>query len=275
VSAVSTPIVRRSHPRGSASRGLTIPNEPLFFGILGFVVILVLWEAVVDLGMIKALLISSPTRIVAAAVADFSSGVIWPQIGTSLLEWIVGFGIGLGTAIPIGLALGVSRRLEFLFDPWLAAIYATPIVALVPLVILVFGVGLDSKFFVVFLETFTTVAISTLAGTHSADKRHLDTARSFRASRGLIFRSVTLPTTVPFIISGVRLGAGRALVGVIIAEFIAANAGIGFYISFNGTTLNTSRVMLGIALLGIFGLTVGNVIRRVERRFDVWRPAIR
>jgi ABC-type nitrate/sulfonate/bicarbonate transport system permease component len=272
--AQSGQLARRSHPPADRPRGVPLATEPLLFGILGFVIILVLWEAAVDAGLVRSALMSSPTRIVAAGVADFSSGVIWPHIETSFQEWAVGFAVALVTGIPLGLALGMFKRVEYLFDPWLSALYATPTVALAPLIILLFGVGIESKYVVVFLEAFITMTISTIAGAHAADRRHLETAKSFGASKSLTFRSVILPSSVPFMITGVRIGAGRALVGVIVAEFIASNIGLGFYISINGTTLNASRVMLGILLLGGFGIFVGQLIRRLERRFDKWRPAI-
>jgi NitT/TauT family transport system permease protein len=248
--------------------------ERLLFGIIGFVAVLLVWEAVVRLGLVRASLLSSPSRIVQAAIEDFGNGVIWPHIGTSLLEWVVGFALALVLAIPLGFVLGQFRRLELVVDPMLSALYATPTVALVPLIILLFGVGLPSKFAVVFLEAWITLTVSTINGAHSADRRFLDIATSFRASRLLTFRSVTVPSAIPFIITGIRIGAGRALVGVVVAEFIASNIGLGFYISLNGTTLNTARVMLGIVLIGVFGIFVGELIRRVEHRFDVWRPTI-
>jgi len=229
---------------------------------------------VVRLGLIRASLLSSPTRIIQAGSEDFGSGVIWPHIATSFLEWLVGFFLALVVAIPLGFLIGSFRRLEYIVDPLLSALYATPTVALVPLIILLFGVGLPSKFAVVFIEAWITLTVSTVNGSQSADRRYLDIARSFRAPRGLLFRSVTVPSAIPFIITGIRIAAGRALVGVVVAEFIASNIGLGFYISLNGTTLNTARVMLGILLLGGFGIFVGEMIRRVEHRFDVWRPAI-
>ena len=248
--------------------------ERLLFGAIGFVGVLVIWEASVRLGMVKASLVSSPTGVIGAAIADFSSGTIQPHIETSFLEWLVGFAAALVLAIPLGFALGSIRRLEFLFDPLLAALYATPTVALVPLIILLFGVGIESKFAVVFLEAWVTLTVSTINGVQSADRRWLDIARSFQASRALTFRSVTVPSSIPFIITGVRIAAGRALVGVVVAEFIASNVGLGFYISVNGSFLNASRVMLGILLIGGFGVFVGELIRRLERRFEKWRPAI-
>ncbi len=274
MAAQSGQLARRGHPPAQPRAGIALATEPLLYGIFGFVVVLAIWEAAIDAGLVKASLFSSPSRIGAAAIADFGSGVIWPQIGTSLLEWTVGFGVAMLMAIPLGLLLGAFRRLEFLVDPWLSALYATPTVALAPLIILLFGVGLSSKFAIVFLEAFVVITVSTVTGTRSADRRYLDIARSFRASRWLTFRSVIVPSSVPFIITGLRVGAGRGIVGVIVGEFIAANIGLGFYISINGTMFNASRVMLGILLIGVFGVAVGQLIRRLERRFDAWRPAI-
>ncbi len=269
----STPLVRRQHPPVRRLPAVGIP-ERLLFGLIGFVAVLAVWEFAADAKLVKASLLSSPSRIVQAAIEDFGNGTIWPHIGTSLLEWVVGFAVALVVAIPLGYLLGQSRRLEFLFDPLLSALYATPTVALVPLIILLFGVGLPSKFAVVFIEAWITLTVSTVNGSQSTDKRFLDIAKSFRASRWLLFSSVTVPSSIPFIITGIRIAAGRALVGVVVAEFIASNIGLGFYISLNGTTLNTARVMLGIVLIGGFGIFVGELIRRIERRFEVWRPAI-
>jgi len=274
VAAQTTPLSRRVHPPTDDARPRLAAGEPFLYGVLGFVLVLAIWEAAVGFGLIRASLMSSPTRIAAAAVADFTNGAIWPHLATSFIEWGVGFAIALVLAIPLGLALGAFRRVEYLVDPWLSALYATPTVALVPLIILLFGVGLPSKFAVVFLESFVVLVVSTVNGTHAADKRYLDIARSFGASRWFTFRSVIVPSSVPFIVTGLRLASGRAVVGVIVAEFIAANIGIGFYISLNGTTLNASRVMLGVLIIGLFGMTVGWIVRRLERRFEAWRPGI-
>jgi NitT/TauT family transport system permease protein len=264
----------RQHPPIRPRNPFARVPERLLFGIIGFVGVLILWEAAVRMGLLKSSLISSPTGVIAAAITDFGNGSIQPHIGTSFLEWLVGFAAALVIAIPLGFALGSFRRAEFLVDPLLAALYATPTVALVPLIILLFGVGIQSKFAVVFLEAWVTLTVSTINGVQAADKRWLDIAQSFRASKWLTFRSVTVPSSIPFIITGIRIAAGRALVGVVVAEFIASNIGLGFYISVNGSFLNASRVMLGILLIGGFGIFVGEMIRRVERRFEAWRPAI-
>ena len=112
----------------------------------------------------------------------------------------------------------------------------------------------SAKVFVVFLEAVFVIAVTTMAGVRAADIQFHDIAHSFRASSWLRFKTVVLPASVPFILTGARLGTSRALVGVVIAEFLASNGGIGFYISLNGSLLRTSRVYFGIVLLGILGV---------------------
>lgn len=250
------------------------PNERLVIGFLGFVVVLAIWQYGSDAKWYKHVQLSSPSLIWDAAVKDFSSGAIWPQIQASGVEYLLGLLAALVTGIPIGLAIGLFRRLNYLLDPWLSAIYATPSVALVPLIILVLGIGLEARVFVVWLQAIFVVTVSAISGAQAADARYHEIAESFRASRWTRFRTVILPASVPYLLTGVRLGTGQALVGVVIAEFLAANEGIGYYISLNGQLLNTSRVFLGIILLGFFGVTLGELTRRVERRFDRWRPQI-
>ncbi len=250
------------------------PSERLVLGLLGFVVVLIVWQAASDLRLVRKAVLSSPRLILDAAITDISSGAIWPHIQASGTEYVLGFGAALLVGIPIGLAIGLFRRLNYLLDPWLSAIYATPTVALVPLIILVLGIELEAKVFVVFLEAIFVVTVSAMAGVRAADAQFHDIAQSFRASSWMRFRTVILPASVPFILTGARLGTGRALVGVVVAEFLASNGGIGFYISLNGSLLQSARVYFGIVLLGILGVALGESVRVIERRFDRWRPAI-
>ncbi len=111
-----------------------------------------------------------------------------------------------------------------------------------------------------------------MIGVRAAEARYLDLAKSFRASRWLTFRSVIVPSSFPYILTALRLGTTRALVGVVVAEFFAANKGLGFFINFSGTTLRTDRVMLGVIILGLLGVIMGEGVRRLERRFEKWRP---
>ena len=274
MTAQTQPMAKRGHP-GPRVR-IRRPSDRLLYGLIGFVIVIVLWEAVTQLGYIKRVTISSPSAILAVGWKDFFvTGYILPHLWVSIQEYIVGFALAAVTGIALGLALGMFRRLQYLLDPWLDAIYATPTIALVPLIVLVFGIGFTQKVVVIWLEAIFVIVVSVMSGVHAAEKRHLDTALSFKAGGWLRFKSVIVPSSVPFVLTGMRLGATRALVGVVVAEFLASNAGIGFYINFSGTTLRTDRVMLGVIMLGLFGIGVGELIRRIERRYEKWRPAIR
>lgn len=250
-----------------------VRNERFVLGLAGFVTVVVLWELVVQLGLLKRTFISSPSSVLQALQLEVRQGTLWGHIGVSLLEFAVGFAAAAVVGVVIGLVAGWFKRANYLLDPWLSALYATPDIALVPLIILVLGIDLAAKAFVVFLTALFSVAINTLVGVQSTDARLLDVARSFGADRLKVFTSVILPGTVPFILTGLRIAAGRALVGVVLAELLAANQGIGFMISIAGTTLDTGRMMLGVILLGLFGVLLGESLRRVERRFDAWRPS--
>lgn len=273
-----------SRGQKKAGRGIKIPNERLFYAVLGFVGLLIVWELAsnYDLdpetpgiqGLIKRILMSAPTLIFKAAVDDFSSGAIWPHIAISMQEWIYGFLISCFLGIVIGLSAGWFRRFRLMTQPLMSALYATPTIALYPLIVLIAGIGLESKVVLVVLASIFAVIINTMVGVQSVSWKHLEIATSFGASQLQVIRSVVIPTTIPFILTGIRLAAGRSLVGVVVAEFQAANQGVGFYIALNGQTLNTARVFIGLLLLGLWGIFVGELVRVVENRFDAWRPSI-
>jgi NitT/TauT family transport system permease protein len=273
--AVSSPArVHGRRPRGVEFRLPSI-SQRLRYGMLGFLIVLPIWEAVVRLGLVRKVTLSSPTIIFGTAINDlFVNRILWGHLWVSAQEYVLGLGLALATGIAIGLLLGLNRRLNYLFDPWLSAIYATPTIALIPLIVIIFGIGLLSKVVVVWLEAIFVIVVSVMTGVYAADKRHLDTARSFGASRRRTFLSVILPTSVPFILTGVRLGTTRALVGVVVAEFLSSNSGIGFYINSSGTFFRTDRVMLGVIILGVVGIVIGEAIRALERRFEKWRPSV-
>ena len=189
-------------------------------------------------------------------------------------EFAIGFVAALVVGIPLGLAIGLFRRVDYTLSALLAGLNATPNVALIPLIILLFGLGVEAKAVVVFLSAFFAIMVTTFTGVQATARRHLEITRSFGGSPWLAFRSVVLPSTLPFIISGIRIGAGRALVGVVSAEILSANVGLGFYIALKAQFLDTARAMFGIILFGLFGLLLGEGVRAVERRFEAWRPEL-
>jgi ABC-type nitrate/sulfonate/bicarbonate transport system permease component len=253
-------------------RGWYERNERVALGLVGFLVVGLAWEFSVQAGLLKRTFVSSPSAIGQAFWFEAQAGTLWGHVGVSLTEFGLGFGVAAIVGVVIGLVGGWFRRASYIVEPWLAALYATPEIALVPLIILVLGIDIQARVFIVFLTAVFSVAVNTLVGVQSTDARFLDVARSFGASRIRLFASVVLPSTVPFILSGLRIAAGRALVGVVVAELLASNQGLGYLINLAGATLNTGRMMVGVILLGLFGVAIGEALRRVENRFDVWRP---
>jgi NitT/TauT family transport system permease protein len=151
---------------------------------------------------------------------------------------------------------------------------ALPRVALLPLIVLWLGVGIWSKVAVVFLGAFFTIVLNTLYGIRTVDSRLIDVARSFNASERRLFTTVVMPGSVPFILAGLRLGVGRALIGVIVGELYSANAGIGHMIALASQTLQPDRLLFGVILLTGMGVFAVEVLRQFELRFQQWRPRV-
>jgi NitT/TauT family transport system permease protein len=264
----------RSQPRRNALARWYWAHQRLVLGIVGLLLVLVPWELAVRLGFVKAILISSPTAVAAAFVKEFSRPDIWTHISATFRVFLVGYLLASVFGILLGLAAGWYRRAGLITVPWLNFVYAAPDLAFVPIFILWFGLGFIFKVWVVFLGVIIYVALNTIAGVHATEGRFLAVARTYGASRLMTFRTIVLPGSVPYIMTGLRLASGRAIVGVLGAEFISANEGLGFLISIAGSTLQTSRVFVGIILIAAFGVLLNEILGRVEHRFDAWRREV-
>jgi NitT/TauT family transport system permease protein len=223
--------------------------------------------------MINTFFFSSPSSVAAAGVLEIQNPRLWNDIVVSGTEFFLGYFLGILFAIPLGLIAGWYVRLNYFLDLWLNFFNAAPRIALMPLIVLWVGIGLWSKVLVVFLGVFFTVVMNTIAGMRTLDARQLDLAAVFGASRSRIFWTIALPTTLPFIFAGMRLGIGRALIGVIVGELYAANAGLGYMIAVAGHTLQTDRLLFGVLLVTLMGVLLAELLRFSERRIVRWRPA--
>ncbi len=231
---------------------------------------LLLWELLPALGLIKPLFISSPSRIVEAAIWLFEHG-LWHDIQVSAVEFGVGYSMAVVFGISFGIALGWYQRLYAAFDLFISGLYATPRVALLPILILWLGIGIKSKIAVVFLGSFFPILVSVIAGIRMIDQELIRCARSFCASDRQIFRTLAIPSSIPYIIAGMRLGVGRGLVGVVVGELVASNAGIGHMMSIAGATFQTDKVFVGIILLSTTGVLLTGLLSRVEQSVAKWR----
>src|SRR6266542_3999604 len=249
-------------------------NERTVLGVAGLVAFFVLWQVGSAAGAIDPLFFSSPTAVFAAAVTEVQVPRFWVDVRYSLTEVTVGFVASLVLAVPLGLAIGWYRRVSFSFDPWLNFLNAIPRPALIPLVVLWVGLGIEMKTIIVFLGGFFSIILPTVEGVRTVDQQLLDVAHSFRAPQRLIFTSLVIPGTLPFIVSGIRLAVGRVLAGVIIAEFYAQTSGLGVMIARSASTLQSDRMLFGVLIFTILGIGLTEGIGIAERYFQRWRPSI-
>lgn len=250
-------------------------QEKKILGTTAVIFFLAIWELVGNVWqLINPMFMSAPSLIAKAAIQMFGSGEIYTDLYISGIELIWGYLLSAVVAVPFGIAIGWYKKIAYIFDPFVNAMNATPRVALLPLVIIWLGIGILSKIGIIFLGAVFPILINTRDGVKTTPVNLLTAARSFGASEWMLFKTVVLPSTIPFILTGLRLGLGRAIVGVMVGELYAATAGIGFMITVAGATFQTDKVFVGVLVFALTGMIGTEMITRVERRFDKWRPKV-
>jgi len=248
-------------------------RERLVLGSAGVMAFLLVWEIGSRVGFVDAFFFSRPTAILSAGIREVQVPRFWNDLRVSAFEFATGYIAAVVLAIPIGLIFGWYRRVSYMADPWLNLFNSLPRVALLPLIALWIGIGIESKIAVVFLGAFFSVVIPTVQGVRTVDHRFLDVAHSFGASQRRLFTSVVLPGTVPFVVTGLRLGIGRGLIGVVVGELYAQTNGLGVIISRASSNLQPDRMFFAILIFTFTGIVGVEGLRRVERHFQRWRPA--
>jgi ABC-type nitrate/sulfonate/bicarbonate transport system permease component len=250
-------------------------QEKKILGAAAVFVFLIIWELVGNVyQLINPMFMSAPSLIFKAAVDLVRSGEIWNDLRISAIELFWGYGLSVAVGIPFGIMVGWYKRASYIFDPFINAMNATPRVALLPLVIIWLGIGVLSKVGIIFLGAVFSILINTRDGVKTTPHNLLTCARSFGASEWMVFKTVVLPSTIPFILTGLRLATGRALVGVMVGELYAATAGIGFMITVAGATFQTDKVFVGVGIFAISGMILMEALTKIERRFDKWRVKV-
>ena len=243
----------------------------LLLPLAALIVFLGLWEF---LGRLTdPILFSPPSRVLTGFQELIETGRLQRATLITLNALSVGFILSVVVGLPLGLLLGRSKALSSVLEPYIDAIYATPRVVIVPLVILWFGVGYMGRLFIIFIGTVIPIIINTAIGVRNARRDLIEVATSFGANERQLARHVILPGAVPYIIAGLRIAMGRALVGVIVAEIFLDLTGLGGIIQTESAFFRTHRMLAAVVVIGLLGTLLIGAFGLLERRFAAWKQS--
>ena len=257
-------------PRRTYSPVPAHPHGLHFAGLISIVAGLALWEFLSRVVIANALFLAAPTQIFAAIYGLAIGGQLWPHIGISAAEFAIGYVIAAVIGIAFGFGMASSVRFKQALQPWISGFYATPTIALAPLFILWLGIGIWSKVLVVIFLVLFPVTINTEAGLRTTSERLIEMLKSFGASRSQIFFKVSLPSALPFILAGLKLGIGRGLIAVVVAELFGSRAGLGRLISQSADAFNMPELFAGVIVLAVAGIAMTAGFGWLEKRLVPW-----
>jgi NitT/TauT family transport system permease protein len=246
--------------------------EAAIIGGIAVVIALAAWEALWSAERISPLFFTGPSQVLTRAVEEWTGGRLKQDLAYSAKNFAIGVGLAIVSGVLLGVVIGWYRRLAMVLGPFLIGLYSTPRVALMPLILIWFGIGMWSKVFIVFIMAFFPVLINTIGGVKAIDRDLLRAARAFCASDRQIFTTVVIPGSVPFILTGVRQAISLGLIGVVVGEMFGGSEGIGYMVNYGGQTFQTDTVFLGVMIIAFAGIVLTWLAERLERHFSRWRP---
>jgi NitT/TauT family transport system permease protein len=249
--------------------------EPAVLGTATLAVLLAAWELAPHLLTLSpgtALFFTTPSQIAGTLWRMIANGTIWAPLGVSASGFALGLGLAILVGVPLGLLLGRSRTLEAMADPFVTAFNATPRLVFLPLVLLWLGLGLWSKVAIVFIGALFPILINTHEGVRNADRLLINVVRSFGAGEWDIARLVVLPNALPYIVAGLRLAIGRAVLGVVVAEFFGSEEGLGVMMVQASGRYQVDVVFAGLIVFAALSLLMTSLVQLLESRLTRWRP---
>jgi NitT/TauT family transport system permease protein len=241
--------------------------------LLLLAVTLGIWEAAVRALRIPSFILPPPSEIGAALYRGVLSGIYLRHLWITLAETLLGFALGSAVAFVLGTALAASRRAEYFLYPFIVMFQSMPKVALAPLVVVWFGLGITSKVVSAALIAFFPLLVNTIVGLRSADEERVDLMRSLAASEPQIFWMLRLPSALPFIMAGLEVAMVFSLVGAIVAEFVGAEAGLGMLIQSRNFSMDVAGEFAILFILALLGLVLNAILVSIRRRVLFWDPS--
>jgi len=245
-------------------------REPLL-GALSVALFFALWQAAFLVVPFNPLFISKPSLIAAGLVDLMATGDLAHDLAVSAVPFTYGFAAAVVTGFAVGIIMGARARVGYALDPLMTVFYASPLVALAPLAVIFFGVGVAGKAIIIFLLSVFPFIFNTAAGVRAVDPLLINVVRSLGGSERDLYRKVILPSVLPYVIAASRIAIGRALIGVLVAEFFAASEGIGYAVARFGDLFALDRMFACIIVIMAIAVVLTQAIRWVERAAFPWR----
>ncbi len=252
------------------------PRLPLgaaawLWGIFGIALFLAAWQVLSHSGVIDERFYSSPSGWASALWRLLGESSFWSNLWATLKIVIYGLLISIAAGVPIGIAVGSFKPLDYMTRPLISAFQAVPYIAVLPIIIIAFGINDTAKVVIVLWSTLFPLIFNTTDGVHNISERLLRVPRAFCISRTRTILTVVVPASLPYVLSGIRVAVGRALVGAIVAEFFMSNEGIGYYISQQANAFNTDNAFACLVVLAVLGILLVRGVGLIESRYARWK----
>ncbi|HEY3916800.1 MAG TPA: ABC transporter permease [Stellaceae bacterium] len=251
--------------------GLLRSNRRILLGSLSVLAFFVAWQAVFLFVPLNSLFLTKPSLMFAALVRLTMSGQVFFDLGASAAPFAYGLAASVLIGVPTGILMGRRVRVGLALDPLFTVLYASPLVALAPLVVIFLGVGVTGKTFIVFLLTVFDFVFNAYAGVRAVDPLLLNVVRSFGGAEKDLYLKVIFPSVMPYIVAGARIGVGRALIGILIGEFFAASEGVGYEIVRFGNFFALDSMFAYILVVTLIAIVLTQGVRWAERAAFPWR----
>jgi NitT/TauT family transport system permease protein len=265
----------RLHPPGSVR--FARQNVERLLSVLSPLLLLLLWEICARVGTVDTRFFPAPSTIVQTLLqmlqptAQYPLGELWAHLAISLQRIAIGFLIGAVPGIILGLAMGLFGPIRAVIQPLVDGTFPIPKIAILPLFIMIFGIGEDSKYAIIATAVIYLVLINTAAGVRNIDRIYLDVGKNYQASRWMMFRDVALPGALPMILAGLKVGMGVALLVIVAAEFVGAKSGVGYLIWTSWQVFQVEKMYVGLMVTAILGFAAALLLNWLEGTLIPWR----
>ncbi|GAA0286417.1 NitT/TauT family transport system permease protein [Gracilibacillus halotolerans] len=244
---------------------------PQLITISSPVILLIVWEVLSQTAIIDPRFFPAPSLIITTLIDMAKSGELFDHVSVSLTRILFGFILGVVPAIIIGLIMGMYRYFRFFFSPIIMIFMPIPTLAMLPIILILFGIGEFSKMMTIAISVFFPVVINTAAGVSNIDKIYMDVAKNYQANAKDFFFKIALPGAMPVMLEGIQMGQAIALLTIVAAEMIGANSGIGYLIWMNYKAFLIPQMFVGLLLISFFGYLFSLLLRALEKKLLPWK----